>query len=134
MNCGLRNTNPGFPGWLRAVSTMGYRLAGGRTDMLAVLHDLHDAIIDLCQQFGVLTLSVFGSAASGEFVTATSDIDFIVELDPPAGMTRFEAFFGLKEALEEALARRVDLVDPSALENPYFAKSVESSRRELYAG
>ena len=101
--------------------------------MLAALTDLHDAIVDLCRQFGVVTLSVFGSAAGGEFDAATSDIDFLVELDPPAGMSRFDAFFGLKEALEATLARPVDLVDPSALENPYFAKSVESSRRELYA-
>ena len=48
-------------------------------------------------------------------------------------MTRFDAFFGLKESLETLLKRPVDLVDPSALQNPYFAQSVVSSRRELYA-
>jgi predicted nucleotidyltransferase len=101
--------------------------------MLAALTDLHDTIVDVCHQFGVLTLSVFGSAATSEFDAATSDIDLLVELDPPAGMTRFDAFFGLKEALEKMLSRPVDLVDPSALENPYFAQSVEASRRELYA-
>ena len=105
----------------------------GRTDMLAELIDRHDAIVELCCRFGVTRLAVFGSASSGEFDPSTSDVDFLVELSPPAGISRFDAYFGLKEALEPLLGRPVDLVDPSALDNPYFAKSVELSRRELYA-
>ena len=62
------------------------------------------------------TLSVFRSAATEEFDAATSDIDFLVLLEPPEGVTRFDAFFGLKEALEKLLSRPVDLVDPSALQ------------------
>lgn len=101
--------------------------------MLVELTDRHDTIVELCRHFGVLSLSVFGSAVSGAFDSATSDIGFLVQLEPPAGMTRFDAFFGLKKALEEMLARPVDLVDPSALKNPYFAKSIKASRLELYA-
>jgi len=39
----------------------------------------------------------------------------------------------LKEALEALLGRPVDLVDPSAMDNPYFAEMVEHTRQELYA-
>lgn len=92
-----------------------------------------DAVEALCREFGVLRLDVFGSAAGPEFDPATSDVDFIVELEPPDQLSRFEAFFGLKEGLEALLGRRVDLIDPVALENPYFAATVQQSRRALYA-
>ncbi|MGB3412476.1 MAG: nucleotidyltransferase domain-containing protein [Microthrixaceae bacterium] len=92
-----------------------------------------DAVRALCRQFGVKRLDVFGSATGSEFDPAISDVDFLVELEPPDRLSRFDAFFGLKEGLEELLGRHVDLVDPAALENPYFAATVQQSRRELYA-
>lgn len=92
-----------------------------------------DEIATLCRRFGVRRLDVFGSAVSGNFRAGSSDVDFLVELDPPDGLSRFEAFFGLKESLEVLLGVPVDLVDPSALQNPFFAAGVESSRTELYA-
>lgn len=101
--------------------------------MSTELKEHMDAVIALCQRFGVQRLDVFGSAATREFDPATSDVDFLVELDPPDQLSRFDAFFGLKEALEDLLGRPVDLVDPSALENPYFAATVERTRQALYA-
>ncbi len=101
--------------------------------MIAALTDHRDEVVDLCRQFGVRRLAVFGSATSGEFDPVRSDVDFLVELEPPDGTSRFDAFFGLKEALEALLGRTVDLVDPSALDNPYFAEMVERTRQELYA-
>jgi predicted nucleotidyltransferase len=96
--------------------------------------ELHRAELRrLCEDFGVVRLDVFGSAASGEFDPRRSDVDFLLELEPPAGMSRFAAFFGLKEALEALLGVPVDLVDPSALDNPYFAAAFEQTRQELYA-
>jgi len=101
--------------------------------MIAELHDNRHEVVALCRRFGVRRLEVFGSATSGEFDPERSDIDFLVELEPPDGTSRFDAFFGLKEALEALLGRPVDLVDPSALDNPYFAAMVERTRQELYA-
>jgi predicted nucleotidyltransferase len=43
-----------------------------------------------------------------------------------------DAYFGLKESLEELLGRPVDLVMPSALENPYFRAQVERQKQPLY--
>ncbi len=101
--------------------------------MIAELRDHRDDVVELCRRFGVRRLDLFGSAAGDDFDPASSDIDFLVELDPPAGTTRFDAFFGLKEGLEALLGRPVDLVDPSALDNPYFAAMVQQTRQELYA-
>jgi len=98
----------------------------------AELEQHRDGVIALCRRYGVRRLEVFGSAASGEFDPATSDVDFLVELDPPGDLGRFDAFFGLKEGLEQLLGRPVDLVDPSALDNPYFAASVQQTREAVY--
>jgi len=92
-----------------------------------------DAIVDLCRRYGVVRLDVFGSAATGGFDPARSDVDFLVVFDPASPMSRFEAHFGLKEDLEALLGYPVDLVAPSALANPYFARSIEQTRHELYA-
>ncbi len=101
--------------------------------MIAELMDHRDDVVALCRGFRVRRLDVFGSASSGEFDAERSDIDFLVEFELPAGASRFDAFFGLKEGLEAILGRPVDLVDPSALDNPYFAAMVEQTRQELYA-
>lgn len=91
------------------------------------------AVIGLCERFGVRRLDLFGSAVTGEFDPTCSDLDLLVEIEPPAGLSRFDAYFGFKEALEELLGLPVDLVDPSALRNPYFAATVEPTRQVLYA-
>lgn len=100
--------------------------------MISDLHDHRAAVAELCRRFGVSSLSVFGSAANGEFDAERSDVDLLVELDPPEGMDRFDAYFGLKEELEALLGRQVDLILPAALENPYFAASVAETRQDLY--
>jgi predicted nucleotidyltransferase len=101
-----------------------------------VLRDLTDhreAIAQLCRRYGVARLAVFGSAATDDFDPGRSDIDFLVAFDPTSGISRFEAHFGLKEDLETLLGYPVDLVAPAALDNPYFARSVEQTRHELFA-
>ncbi len=89
-------------------------------------------IAAVCRRFGVRRLSVFGSAATDAFDPERSDVDFLVEFDPDTA-DRFDSYFGLKEELERLVARPVDLVMAKSLDNPYFAASVERSRRDLYA-
>jgi uncharacterized protein len=89
---------------------------------------------ELCREFRVERLELFGSALSGDFDAARSDFDFLVEFAPslPSG-DYADAFFGLKAALERVLGRPVDLVVGSAIRNPYFRQSVERSKALLYA-
>ncbi len=63
------------------------------------------------QDMGVRSLSVFGSVARGE-ADATSDVDLLVDLDENKDL--FE-FIAVKHYLEDALCRRVDLVEARAL-------------------
>ncbi len=93
----------------------------------------------LCRRFGVRLLEVFGSAATGEYDPAQSDIDFIVEFEEASpgsnnhadGM--FARYFGLKESLETLFDCPVDLVMAGAMRNPYFIESANRSRRTVYA-
>ncbi len=93
-----------------------------------------DAIRDLCREFGVTRLELFGSAATGDFDPERSDIDFIVEYPPDyefgPWLTRHFAF---QERLQTLLGRSVDLIMASALRSPRFIESVNESRRLLYA-
>jgi len=65
----------------------------------------------LLEEYGVKSLSVFGSVARGE-AGAESDVDLLVEFSRPVGI--FE-FVRLKRALEAVLGRRVDLATPTSL-------------------
>jgi predicted nucleotidyltransferase len=101
--------------------------------MLDRLIEQRDAIGELCRRFGVERLAAFGSALTDQFDPQRSDVDFLVEFEAAGSVSRFDAFFGLKEGLEGLLGHSVDLVAPAALENPYFAQSFEDTRQELYA-
>ena len=64
------------------------------------------------------SLSVFGSAAR-DAMSATSDIDVLVEFDTPPG---FDRYFDLKFFLEELLGRPVDLVTRGGLRDELRAR------------
>lgn len=87
----------------------------------------------LCARFGVRRLELFGSAATGPFDPARSDIDFLVDLGAVEGMTPFAQYFGLKESLEALFGRAVDLVMAGANTNPWFIESVNRTRQLIYA-
>jgi uncharacterized protein len=92
-----------------------------------------DELRELCRRFGVRRLEVFGSAARGDFDPARSDLDFLVEFQPAQPGAYADAFFGLKEALEQLFGRPVDLIAAAAIRNPYLRESVERTRALLYA-
>jgi predicted nucleotidyltransferase len=79
----------------------------------------------------VRRLGLFGSAARGE-LTPESDIDLLVEFEAgkapslwaePEMRDAFGALFG---------GRRVDLVPPEVLENPYRRKTILRDLKVLY--
>jgi len=88
---------------------------------------------DLCRRFGVRRLEVFGSAAAGPFRQERSDLDFLVEFEPPLGPGYADRYFGLLEALEALFGHPMDLGVASAVRNPYFRESVDRTRTVLYA-
>jgi predicted nucleotidyltransferase len=88
-------------------------------------------IAALCRRYGVAKLSLFGSAARGE-MTPESDVDLMVEFAPASKVTLwdmpklqagFSALFG---------GRRVELVPPEVMRNPFRRKSILADLRVLY--
>lgn len=97
----------------------------------AAMLDL-EAIARACKRYGVERLRVFGSALTDAFDPEGSDIDFLVEF--VAGNTNlFNDYFDLKFELERITGRPVDLVDASAIRNPFFRASALENARELYS-
>jgi uncharacterized protein len=84
--------------------------------MHAAVSTKRDTLADLCRRFHVRRLEVFGSAARVvDFDARRSDADLLVEFEPGAE-PNFTGFLDLKDALEQALGRPVDLVTRRAIE------------------
>jgi predicted nucleotidyltransferase len=115
----------------RLASLRGTILRGGV--MIELIEKNRPALEELCRRFHVKTLEVFGSAADGTFDPERSDLDFLVEFLPAARTRIFDGYFHLKDALEQMFGRKVDLVMPGAIRNPYFRKAVNQQRKVLYA-
>jgi len=92
-----------------------------------------DRIVDLCRKYRVARLELFGSAATGQFDATRSDLDFLVEFLPESPMGPFRQYFDFLLELQDLFQRDVDLVETSAIKNQYFARSVNASRKVLYA-
>ena len=94
----------------------------------------HRADLDvLCRRHHVDRLELFGSAVTGEFDPAVSDLDFLVEFMPLTPEGRADAYFGLLHGLEDLFRRKIDLVTTQAIRNRWFAQAVDRQRTLLYA-
>ncbi|MGC2112141.1 MAG: nucleotidyltransferase domain-containing protein [Candidatus Korobacteraceae bacterium] len=87
----------------------------------------------VCRRRGVQRIELFGSATGPDFDPAHSDLDFLVTFQELGSDQYADAYFGLLEDLEALFQRPVDLVVASAIKNPYFRQSVESTRTIIYA-
>jgi predicted nucleotidyltransferase len=101
--------------------------------MIPLIEEKRAEIEALCRKYHVRTLELFGSAATGEFDPATSDVDFLVIFQDGAPAEHKNDYFGLLFALEELLGRKVDLVMTRAIRNPYFLRAIAPDRLVLYA-
>jgi predicted nucleotidyltransferase len=90
------------------------------------------ALDDLCRKFRVRRLDLFGSAATGSFDRARSDVDLLVEFEAMPPSAYAAAYFGLCAEVETLLGRPVDLVTEAALANPYLRRQIEEDRQALY--
>lgn len=87
-------------------------------------------IEQVCREHHVARLELFGSAADDRFRPGESDYDFLVTFEPDAQVGLSE-HVGLIHALEDLLGTHVDLVQESAIRNPYFRQGVDVSPKVL---
>ncbi|MCX7826003.1 MAG: nucleotidyltransferase domain-containing protein [Verrucomicrobiae bacterium] len=98
------------------------------------LDALRAAVAAVCAGWPVARVQLFGSQVEGR-ARGESDVDLLVEFETEARVGLFE-MGDLKEALEERIGRRVDLVSRRAIErsrNPYRRRAILAAPITVYA-
>jgi len=102
--------------------------------MIDLVRSHGEGIANLCKQYNVKYLELFGSALNeDDFDPQSSDIDFLVEFLPMEPGQHAKAYFGLLEKLQDMFGRNIDLVEIKAIINPYLLESINQNRIEIYA-
>jgi uncharacterized protein len=101
--------------------------------MTDLVESRKEELLALCTRFRVCKLSLFGSATRDDFQAETSDLDFVVEFAPMSPDEHANSYFGLLRELKGLFQREVDLVETSAIRNPYIRRTIENSQVSLYA-
>jgi uncharacterized protein len=101
--------------------------------MVSLIEKNRPQIEALCRKHGVKKLELFGSAATGQFDPAHSDVDFFYEFDPAVSRSLADRFFELQSDLEKLLGTKVELISSLDAKNPYFLQVANSQRVTLYA-
>lgn len=89
------------------------------------------SVKDLCPQFGVRSLDLFGSVARGDN-NNRSDMDFLVEFDDSEPKDYSKRFFGLLHSLEDTFHCNIDLVTVKSIKKKTLRKKIEKDRVSLY--
>lgn len=98
-----------------------------------VIEQKRGDIAAICQEYGIRTLWVFGSATTAKWDPESSDIDFLVDLGEYSS-DYAHRFFSLRQALSELLQAKIDLVSVGGLgdDNDWFRMEVEATRVTIY--
>jgi len=86
----------------------------------------------LCRRFGLARLVLFGSATTDRFEPARSDLDFLYSFEDRERADYADAFFGLKDAVQDLFRRPVDLIAEYAVENPYFRAEADRTAHRIF--
>ena len=87
-------------------------------------------IHQICRRYQVERLHLFGSAADVQ-MRPDSDVDFLVEFQKEAPTCGFHPVRMMME-MNELFHRQVDLVQYSAIANPFFREEVEETATLIY--
>lgn len=90
-----------------------------------------DALESLCRRYHVQELALFGSVLSSDFNTQ-SDIDVLVTFAPNSPLDLFD-LSEMRRDLEHFFGRPVDLIEKSALKNPFRKKHILQTMEVIYA-
>ena len=88
-------------------------------------------IADFCRKWSIKELSLFGSVLRDDF-RSDSDVDVLVVFEESARKS-FRRYLDTEEALRHLLGRDVDLVEQSAVRNPFRRHHIMHNREVIYA-
>lgn len=96
-----------------------------------IFNDLpKDQLENICRQYHVIEVSVFGSALRDDF-RPESDIDLLVEFDP-AAQIGFFTLIKLQREFSRLFKRTVDLIPKQGLK-PAIRRAVLETAKVIYA-
>ncbi|MEW6172706.1 MAG: nucleotidyltransferase family protein [Bacillota bacterium] len=90
------------------------------------IKDIKQKTLPILRRYGVKKAGLFGSFARGE-MREGSDIDLLVEIEKDISLLDF---VGLKLEIEEALGRKVDLVEYCTIK-PFLREKILSEQVRL---
>lgn len=88
---------------------------------------IKDKILPILQRYGVKRAGLFGSYVRGE-LKEESDIDILVEIEKDISLLDF---VGIKLEIEEALGRKIDLVEYDTIKPPLKERILKEEKRIL---
>ena len=100
--------------------------------MNSILNNHIGQINQLCRANGVGRLFAFGSAVSDKFNPEKSDLDFLVKVNEADPLKKGRYLMNLWDSLGALFNRKVDLLTPESLRNPYLIKSIDRSKVLIY--
>lgn len=87
--------------------------------MHSLVESHREGLVSLSRNHGIRRLAVFGSAARDDFDPIRSDVDFLAEFEDPLTPGYADRYLDFAMAREALLGRKVDLVTPRSLTNPF---------------
>lgn len=91
----------------------------------------NEELTEFCARWRIRELAVFGSALREDF-GPDSDVDVLVTLEKDVPWSLFD-WMDMIEQLKQIFGRDVDLVEKTAIRNPFRRNLVLKNHRVLYA-
>ena len=89
---------------------------------------------ELCQKHRITRLYAFGSSITPNFNETASDIDLLVDVDVQDAANRGETLLSLWDNLEAYFGRKVDLLTPGSIRNPFLKSNIDRTKELIYDG
>lgn len=99
---------------------------------MTVIDQHQDELTQACNTYNVKELYAFGSVLSDRF-NENSDVDLAVIFNRDSFEGSFLQFFNFKTTVEEILHRQVDLVPLGSIRNQVFLRTLNKTKRCIYA-
>lgn len=97
-----------------------------------LINDNIHRLFALCKKYKVHKLYLFGSILTPKF-NENSDIDILVNFNSEIDHNTYaDNFLDFYHALKSLFNRDIDLVDETAVKNPYFKEELEETKHLIY--
>lgn len=87
-------------------------------------------VFPIIERYSILEFSIFGSVLRSDF-NEQSDLDLLIEFKDNEKISLLD-IIEIQEYFEKLTLRKVDIVEPASLKNPYRRNSILSSKVPLY--